>query len=87
MPHFVTICSRGPPSVSVVIDTPKCAARTSSSPSGKFSEVRLMRYGFAIGGGSGGSAIGAASAVVKSKGDVVEVAVAAGVVGVVVVIV
>ena len=44
-----------------------------------------MRYGFAIGGGSGGSAIGAVSAVVKSKGDAVEIAAAADVVDAVVV--
>ena len=42
-----------------------------------------MRYGFAIGGGSGGSAISAVSAVVKSKGDAVEIAVAADIVVVV----
>ena len=46
-----------------------------------------MRYGFAIGGGLGGSAIGAVSAVVKTKGDAVEIAVAADVVDVVVVVV
>jgi hypothetical protein len=48
-----------------------------------------MEYGFAIGGGSGGSSMDVVGAVVKSKGsegDAVEVAVGVVVVGVVVVV-